>query len=81
MFNFMGYDAVSMTYGMADWTSKPEVLATQALPKAKAALSVETTDNKLTGVHELPQLATGKTAVEDIVYAKGHIPTAINYSL
>lgn len=71
MFNLMGYDAAAMTYGMVDWTSKDEVVATAARPKAKANLPIETTENKLTGVHELPQLDTGKTTAEEIAKAMG----------
>lgn len=71
MLNLMGYDATAMQYGMADWTSKPEVLATTSLPKAKVALPVETTENKVTGTHELPQLNTGKSTAEEIVKAMG----------
>lgn len=67
--DLMGYDATPMTYGMVDWTSKDEVVATPARPKAKVDLPVETTENKLTGTHELPQLNTGKTTPDEIAKA------------
>ncbi len=70
--NSMGYNTLSLKWAIMGWTKDP-LVSTQRFGDAnnpQRDYKLETTENKLSGTNALPAVATGKTAVADMIAAR-----------
>lgn len=67
--NELGYEAYAMKFGMMGWNDKSAGMGT-VKPYAKSAgYPVDTTPVEVQAANEIPEVATGQTAAEDIIIA------------